>query len=316
MKSRPLQIVFWFLTALTLGQVLWWAYLLNYHYALLVKMSPQILGQDYASFKRMIIFESSFFILLWVICLYLAYNAYRKELELQRAHNSFFAAISHELKTPLAVIRLSLDTLARPSIDNDKKIIYLDRANLATDKLLKEVETILQFTTLASLHTQMQKFSLKDLVQDCVEQINALKTNADLEISVDIKKNYFIEGAPAESKLILKNILENAIKYSSIKNKVSQIKIYDEVYAKKVSLVIRDNGIGMTKEEIKNAFSPFWRSERVTDDAQPGTGMGLALVRELSKKAGVQILLDSDGLNLGTTTRLLWNIDLSERGLS
>jgi two-component system sensor histidine kinase CiaH len=311
MKLPHLKIAFWFLTMLTLCQVLWWAYLLNYHHAMLIKLNPTLLGlQDYASFKRMILFESSFFLLVWLACLYFSYRAYQKEMQLQRAHNSFFAAISHELKTPLAVIRLSLDTLARPTIDSDKKGIYIDRANIATDRLLKEVETILQFTSIASLQTATQNISLNHLVKECVNQIEALRTT-NLEIDVDLKQDFMIKTSPFESKLVLKNILENAAKYSTANNKSGKIKITAEKMAKKVSLIIKDNGIGMTKDELRSAFEPFWRSERVIKDAKPGTGMGLSLAQQLSKKAGLQILLESDGLNRGTTTRLLWEKEFS-----
>lgn len=303
MKLKYLRWILLILTLVTFGQVIWWAYLLNYHHALLVKANANFPGlQDFHSFQRMIVLESAFFFFIWATFMFFAYRAHKKELQLQNAHHTFLGAISHELKTPLAVIRLSLDTLARPALDSDKKIVYLQRANLATDKLLREVETILQLTAQTALDSKKQPLALNRILKDCIEQIKQIKPNCQFDLEIDLNKDLIVRGTPLESRLVLQNIIENALKYGSGK----KIKIFSENLGRKTSLVIKDDGIGMTKDEITNAFQPFWRSDRVVNQAQPGTGMGLTLARELSKKAGIQILLDSDGINKGTTTRIYW----------
>ncbi len=276
---------------------------MNYHHLLLLKANPlDKTLQSYQSFQRMIILESCFFFFIWSVFMLFAYRSHKKELELQKAHATFLGAISHELKTPLAVIRLSLDTLARPVLDNEKKVVYLNRANIATDRLLKEVNTILQLTAQSSIETKKESIALNKMLKDCITQAKEMKPQYDFDVDIDLEKELIVTGAPLESRLVLQNVIENAMKYGSGKT----IKISADCSGRKTSLIVKDQGIGMSKAEIKNAFRPFWRSERVLNNASPGTGMGLTLARELCNKAGIQILLDSEGINKGTTTRIFW----------
>lgn len=287
-----------------MGQVFWWAYLLIDQQGLIAQLSPAF-QEKTIQFKRMILFESAFFIFFWGLSLWYTYKTYKEQIQLKRAHTAFLGAISHELKTPIANIRLCLDTLERPNIDKQKQETYLGRANEALDILYKQVEDILTLTSMDSLRLEKSTVELKGLVENVVQNfIHNSKITAE-QIQIDIEKDLSVFTSPLSTQLILKNLLDNAIKYSQ-KSENKNIQIHGAKKDNKITLSVRDFGIGMTDTEIESSSKPFWRSERVIKEAFPGTGMGLTLVKEIAQRSNIQVRLESPGTSQGVEAQVIW----------
>lgn len=287
-----------------MGQVVWWAYLLIEQQNIIAGLNPAFLDKT-TKFQRMILFESTFFLFFWSLSLWYTYKTYKEQIQLKRAHSAFLGAISHELKTPIANIRLCLDTLERPNIDKSKQEIYIARANEALDTLHRQVEDILMLTSVDSLNHEKSQIKLKSLIEDQLQTYihnnKISKQNLKIEISDDLE----VYTSALSSQLVVKNVLDNAIKYSQ-KAQDKTIKIEGSKKENKVVLSISDKGIGMTESEIEASIKPFWRSERVIKDAFPGTGMGLTLAQEIAHKSNIQIQFESDGENQGVRTHITW----------
>ncbi len=302
--NKKTKIAFFILGFLAIGQVLWWAHLLIDQQILIAQLEPDF-HEKTKHFNRMILAETAFFLFFWSLSLWYTYRSYKEQLSLRKAHNSFLGGISHELKTPIANIQICLETLARPDIDKNKVPIYVERAQKALESLLNQVENILTFTAIDSLSPKKEQFQIKDLVE---QEIKVLQQNGKIlnrAVQVHIPQGLIVNSPILASQLVIKNILENAIKYSSRSSK-KDIYISGKKTDRKIFLTIRDHGIGMTKEEIEASTKPFWRSERAIKEALPGTGMGLTLSQEIASRSQIQIHLESAGLNQGVEATIIW----------
>lgn len=285
--------------------MLWWTYLLIDQQNIIATLNPEFEQKTY-HFQRMILFESAFFIFFWGMSLWYTYKTYREQIQLKRAHSAFLGAISHELKTPIANIRLCLDTLERPNIDKSKQDIYIARANEALNTLFEQVEDILMLTSLETLRQEKSQIKLKRLIDDQLHTyIHNNKIDAQ-NLRIEIADDLEVFASHISSQLVIKNILDNAIKYSQ-KAQDKTIQIHGAKKDNKVVLSISDKGIGMTESEIEASMKPFWRSDRVIKNAFPGTGMGLTLAQEIAHKSNIQIHFTSDGINQGVRTQIIWD---------
>lgn len=287
-----------------MGQVVWWAYLLIDQQSLIGNLNPEFKDKT-THFQRMIVFEGAFFVFFWGLSLWYTYKTYKEQIQLKRAHSAFLGAISHELKTPIANIRLCLDTLERPNIDKSKQDVYIARANEALNTLYSQVEDILTLTSVDTLKQDKSQIKIKSLIEDqiysYVQHNKISKQNVKINISDDIK----VYSSQLSSQLVVKNILDNAIKYSQ-KADDKSIEIEAVRQDNKVVLSISDKGIGMTEAEIEASMKPFWRSDRVIKEAFPGTGMGLTLAHEIATRANINIEFKSSGINQGVKTNIIW----------
>jgi signal transduction histidine kinase len=300
------KITFSVLALLAIGQVLWWAYLLIEQQTIIATLNPAV-EEKTSDFQRMILSESIFFIFFWGLSLWYTYKTYREQIQLKKAHGTFLGAISHELKTPIANIQLCLDTLARPNIDKSKQDVYIARANEALDTLHEQVENILTLTSLDRLKDERSSIKIKTLIEDQLQTyiLNNKISNQNLKVEID--DNLEVYASPLSSQLVVKNILDNAIKYSQ-KSTDKTILILGTKKDNKIILSISDKGIGMTENEIRDSMKPFWRSDRAIKDAFPGTGMGLTLAQEIAHKSNMNIEFESGGVNQGVRTHITWEI--------
>lgn len=289
-----------------MAQVIWWAYLLIDQQTVIASLNP-LFQEKTDHFQRMIFFESTFFIFFWALSLWYTYKTYKEQIQLKRAHTAFLGAISHELKTPMANIRLCLDTLERPNIDKSKQDIYIARANDALNTLHEQVEDILTLTSLDRLKDEKVSIKIKSLIEDQLQSYLQNNKISPQNLKVEISDELEVYASPLSSQLVVKNILDNAIKYSQ-KSTDKTIEILGSKKDNKIVLSIFDRGIGMTEDEIKESMKPFWRSDRAIKDAIPGTGMGLTLAQEIAHKSNMNIEFESGGINQGVKTHIIWEI--------
>jgi two-component system, OmpR family, sensor histidine kinase SenX3 len=231
-----------------------------------------------------------------------------REIRRNEQHDSFINAVTHELKTPIASIRLYLQTLQHRDVDEGQRREFYRRMLDDTDRLLGTVEQVLKAGV--ALHKKSSRervaIDLGSLVRECVEVARTghhLEPQAlRLEPMANNGAEASVTGDPEELQTAISNVLDNAIKYSGDQVDVSvRIETPDE---KHVRLSIQDHGVGIPQGELKSVFKRFYRVSNRSMAHIKGTGLGLFIVRAIAKKHGGRAFAQSQGEGLGTTVVL------------
>ena len=229
------------------------------------------------------------------------------EIRRNEQHDSFINAVTHELKTPIASIRLYLQTLQRRDVDEAQRREFYRLMVDDTDRLLGTVEQVLkagQVSHKKGNHRTPLNFG--DLVQECVD---VARTSHRLqpeslryEQAINNGAGTSVVGDGEELRTAVSNVIDNAIKYSGPAVDIAvRLETPDD---KHVKLSIRDNGVGISAQELKRIFKRFYRVPNRSLTNIKGTGLGLFIVRAIARKHGGRVFAQSEGEGRGTTVVL------------
>lgn len=198
--------------------------------------------------------------------------------------------ISHQLKTPLASLKLYNSLLIEEDLDEEERMEFLTTNKKSIDKLHNLIDSLVNISRLETSMISIKKEN-KDIKNTLIKAIDSVRVKASLK-NIDIIVNDF------ESKIIphdtkwteesIFNILDNAVKYTSINGKI-EVEAYETINFYRID--IKDNGIGIDKKEFNNVFKRFYRSEEVNE--LEGSGVGLYLSRKIVESQGGNIIVDS-----------------------
>ena len=224
-----------------------------------------------------------------------------REIRRNEQHDAFLNAVTHELKTPIASIRLYLETLKTRDVTEVKRREFYDIMLSDSNRLLNTVEQVLQAgrTRERARLLNISKINLEHLLKESVEIVRR-RYNLD-EHSIEIaaaENSVKISGDFAELQTVFTNLLDNAVKYSGDEIKVV-IKV--QVNDKKVETHITDAGFGLSSKELKRIFRRFYRVPNLSTEKAKGTGLGLYIVRAIIKKHKGKIWAESNGEGKGST---------------
>lgn len=228
-----------------------------------------------------------------------------REIRRNEQHDAFINAVTHELKTPIASIRLYLETLQTRAVDEEKRQEFYNVMLADSDRLLNTVEQVLRAGQTGQRRRQLNASTI-DLGVMARESIELARTRYHLPAgsvqfteSFNNGKRALVEGDGDELRAAMSNLIDNAIKYSDKEIKVEvEVETADE---KHVVVRVRDNGVGIPKAQLKRIFGRFYRVPGLVMSRVKGTGLGLFIVRSVVKKHGGRVFAESAGLGHGST---------------
>jgi two-component system sensor histidine kinase SenX3 len=230
-----------------------------------------------------------------------------REVRRNERQDSFLNAVTHELKTPIASMRLYLETLQRRNIDEKQRQEFYKIMLADSDRLLATVEQVLKAGQLGQRHRQQNRalIDLEPLVSDCIAitlQRHHLASDAIQLDPVPGAVHIRVLGITEDLRTAILNLLDNAVKYSPEGVHVRcSLAITHYTWA---TLRITDTGVGLPPDQNKRIFKRFYRVPGRTMLRIKGTGLGLFLVRNIARQHGGDATAASPGLNQGTTITL------------
>jgi signal transduction histidine kinase len=224
-----------------------------------------------------------------------------REIRRNEQHNAFINAVTHELKTPVASIRLYLETLLSRSVPDDKRLdfyrIMLDDSN----RLLTTIEQVLRTGRVGPetrlLHQAPVNFNL--LLEECLNRVRVLHSLQPGSLHYEPGPSITVRGDEEELRAAVSNLIDNAVKYSG--NPVQVVADTQTVDGKYVNFRVKDNGIGIAKAELKRIFKRFYRVPGPAVASRKGTGLGLYIVRSVARRHGGRAWAESEGPGRGST---------------
>jgi two-component system, OmpR family, sensor histidine kinase SenX3 len=230
-----------------------------------------------------------------------------REIRRNERQDSFLNAVTHELKTPIASIRLYLETLQRRATTEEQRQQFYGIMLSDSDRLLATVEQVLKAGELGQRQRQLNRtlIDLEPLVADCIAitlQRHHLDPTAIVLDPTPGAVRLHTTGIPEDLRTAVLNLLDNAVKYSPNGVHIRcSLAIHRYTW---VTLRIQDQGMGLAPNQLKRIFKRFYRVPGRDLVKIKGTGLGLFLVRNIARQHGGDATASSPGINQGSTITL------------
>ena len=225
-----------------------------------------------------------------------------REVRRNEQKDAFINAVTHELKTPIASIRLYLETLQKHSVEENKRQEFYRTMMADSDRLLATIEQVLRTGRIGSAtHHKLNRsrLDLNGVVEECLTKARALHHVPGESFEFHPGPPATVWADPDEVRAAVSNLIDNAVKYSG-----QQVKISVEtapVDGRYVRLRVKDEGVGIPKMELKQIFKRFYRVPGPLATRVKGTGLGLYIVRSVAKRHGGRAWAESEGPGRGST---------------
>ncbi|HEX3558323.1 MAG TPA: HAMP domain-containing sensor histidine kinase [Pyrinomonadaceae bacterium] len=229
-----------------------------------------------------------------------------REIRRNEQHDAFINAVSHELKTPIASIRLYLETLKRHDLEPQKRAEFYDICLADTDRLLYTVEQVLRAGTVTHRRSRNDEelVDLRETARDCLDLARTryphLPPNSfHFADASDGGERALVKGSADDLRIAVTNLIDNAVKYSGERAQVSlSVEVVGE---RQLEVRVSDSGVGIPRAELKRIFRRFYRAPGRLVAQIKGTGLGLFIVQSIVRKHGGSIVAESEGEGRGST---------------
>ena len=237
---------------------------------------------------------TTFFVLIIVgtgwLCAWLV-----SEMRLNQRQRAFLDAVTHEMKTPLASMRLYVETLMRHNPDRERREQFLVRMGEDLERLDRTVDQVLAAARAEEpgRRSALGVVALREVLESCIDEVRDRYRLSSDAVSLDGTCKAIVRGDRTELAVVFRNLLENAVKYSDepVEVKVAVSGPRDG----RVSVDISDRGIGIPAGELRKIFQRFYRAGRDAQRVVAGLGLGLFIVRNLVRRQGGRVEARSEG---------------------
>ena len=268
-------------------RALFWFYLLAF-YALC-----QLIGWGYMFVKYvpdrkgMVIGEGLIFLAIFTLAVIKLKKHFERERYYRQQQQNFLLAVTHELKSPLASVKLYLQTILKRDLDREQQQVFLGNSLKDIERLDYLVENVLLATKLEnrSFNLPKEDFNLSELVLDILDRLqkNACKTEI---LKPNIEEGLVLHADKFAITNVVTNLVENAIKYSPACANV-EVNLYKK--GENLIFSVADHGIGIPDEEKRLIFNKFYRIGNESTRKTKGTGLGLYIVKSVLQKHNASI---------------------------
>jgi two-component system, OmpR family, phosphate regulon sensor histidine kinase PhoR len=305
---RPL-VLFYLLVVYVLLQFTWWAYLLidlntevYQNKVELIEMhkshDPMAAEEEAALYRdlrerwMMVAGEGFVFLTILVLGIYRTRQAFKKEYALARQQKNFLLSITHEFKSPLAAIKLNLQTLQRRSLEKEQQSNIISKSLNETERIHNLVENALLAARIEShsFNLQKEEFNLTECIEAAIEN-RMIPGSTRVKIRQNLQQGVYIKGDSLAITSIILNLIENAEKYAPEDSDVLVTLTADNKNAK---FSVSDQGRGVTDQEKARIFNKFYRVGNEETRNTKGTGLGLFIVRHIVDLHNGEVILEDN----------------------
>jgi two-component system, OmpR family, sensor histidine kinase CiaH len=287
-------VIYWLLLIYVLAALIWWFIALNIQNRQMAEYKLSLLKHDdtgyiqktekiFSDRNRMttaFLSEGLVFLTVILVGAIFLYSAIARQIRIQRQQQNFMMAITHELKTPISVARLNMETLQKHTLDEAKKEKILKSSLQEINRLNTLTGNILVSAQLegGSYLFNKEEMNFSDTVVDsCRDFVNRFLNRS---WKTELEPGLFISGDPLLMQIMVNNLIENAVKYSPVDSAIS-------IMLKKENgrgvLEVKDEGMGIPRKEHKRIFQKFYRVGNEDTRTTQGTGLGLYLCRKIAE---------------------------------
>jgi signal transduction histidine kinase len=253
--------------------------------------------------------EGGFFLLALGLCNGVIFRALRAEARVRQEQDNFLALVSHQFKTPLASLQLSLETLAMRPLSPEQSRTLIDRMLADLARMEAMVTQILESNRLerGRIDMRIEPIELSGAVGRVVSHLEERASREKITISADIARGMHVMADPLALDVVVRNLLENAIAAVAPVGG-GTISLTARRLDGEVELSVRDTGVGFRPADGARLFEKFTRLHPGGGSSYFGTGLGLYIVRRLMQLAGGRVSAHSDGVGQGAQFVLAWPV--------
>lgn len=290
-------LVYWFLLAYLVAALAWWYIELRQQNLEMYDFKRDLLSKDMADYDLLMsritderdrnaaqyAGEGLMFLVLTLLGAVFVYRAARRQIRFDMMQENFLMAVTHELKTPISILRLNLETMLKFPLEEPDRRRMMQQGVAETERLNELCENILLSSRLesASQVIEHQSVDLNLLVRESADTYN--QRMSDRRIRFETTEKAIISGDPLLLRLCLHNLIDNAIKYSP---KNTSVTLRTEASLSGYRITVADEGPGISDTEKEKIFGRFYRSGSESTRKTKGTGLGLYLSRKIAEAHG------------------------------
>jgi two-component system, OmpR family, sensor histidine kinase CiaH len=298
-RIRRATVIYWLLLFYIVAALVWWFISLQKQSYALAEfklnqlnatidstVSPLLYHSEYDAIENIKrrttvkhLSEGLFFLALIIVGAVFVFRSVRRQFKLQQQQQNFMMAVTHELKTPISVARLNLETMQKYALDPEKQKKLIRTTLEETSRLNFLTNNILISSQLEGGGYQFleEELDLSDLLKDCIQDFR--NRFPERTFTEQIESGADIKGDPLLLQILINNLLENAIKYSPKESPIyAKLRKHDTM----IELEIADEGPGIPDNEKKKIFSKFYRIGSEATRKTKGTGLGLYLCSKIA----------------------------------
>jgi len=288
----------------------------NQHAALSPDVDRQLLAEEHRHIAQYA-WEGSFFIIALAACIAVIARALRAEARVMQEQESFLALVSHQFKTPLASLQLSLETMAMRPLSPEHSRALIDRMLADLARMEGMVTQILESMRLERGRIELRKepVDLGGAVARVVAGFEERAGKDRIVVSSDIEAGLQVLADPLALDVILRNLLENAL--AAVAPVGGGTIVFTGRRTRgEIELAVRDSGVGFRPGDAARLFQKFSRLHPGGGGSHFGTGLGLYIVGRLMQLAGGRVSAQSEGVGQGATFVLAWPASETQQAAS